>query len=167
MNSRLMPGGQLHVARRTRERAPAHLALAVLLVAVLAVGWGQREAWNGTQAPTAVSAPVPAPTGATIAGSAVPAPPPSFTAATARTRGGLHVFLTTATTDRASAASLFGYYLQAMPAAGWTLLGKGDPAKTGDWTQRWQRGADAALLTLTTRPTDSFTVELCPPDPYC
>jgi hypothetical protein len=62
---------------------------------------------------------------------------------------------------------LFGYYLQAMPAAGWTLLGKGDPAKSGDWTQRWQRGQDAALITLTTRPTDSLTVELCPPDPYC
>jgi hypothetical protein len=84
------------------------------------------------------------------------------------TRGGSHVFVVPAKTmSSGSAASLFGYYLQSMPAAGWTLLAKADPAKAGDWTQRWQQGKDAALLTLNTRPTDSFTVELCPPDPYC
>jgi hypothetical protein len=167
MNSRLMPGEQLHIARRTRERAPAHMALAVLLVAVLAVGWAQREPWNGTQPPPGAIADAAAPTGSFISGSAVPVPPQGFTAATARTRGGLHVFLMGSAVDRASAATLFNYYLQAMPGAGWTLLGKGDPSKTGAWTQRWQRGQGAALLTLTTRPTDTFTVELCPPDPYC
>jgi hypothetical protein len=167
MDSRLIPREHLRVAGRTRERAPAHVALAVLVVSVGVLAWLQRGSWSDAPAPAGQPTATML-TAATIAGSNVPAPPSSYRAAMVRARGGSHVFVVRGKTmSPGSAASLFGYYLKSMPTAGWTLLAKGDPAKAGDWSQRWQQGQDAALLTLNTRPTDSFTVELCPPDPYC
>ena len=168
MDPRLIAGKHLQVATPSRERGVAVVALALLLVAVAAVGMAQRGTDPGfttaqAAAPVAVASPVAG--SATIPGTAVPAPAdPTITIA--RTHGGTHVFLTGALTPESSTA-LFTEYLMSMPAQGWTLLGKGDPTRAGDWTQRWQAGTDAALLTMTTRPRDTFTVQMCPPDPYC
>jgi len=168
MDPRLIAGKHLQVATPSRERGVAVVALALLLVAVAAVGLAQRGTDPGftlarAAAPVVVASPVAG--SITISGTAVPAPAdPDVT--TGRTHGGTHVFLTGPITPEASTA-LFTEYLTSMPAQGWTLLGKGDPTRAGDWTQRWQAGADAALLTMTTRPRDTFTVQLCPPDPYC
>jgi hypothetical protein len=165
MNPRLMDDKRLHVATRRRHLGAPHVALGTLLAALLLLGAAQR----GTD-PT-VSAQAPAPAASPQAGltvirnTAVPAPPPTFATSAARHHGGLYTYPATATTQ-ADAVAAFGYYLEAMPGQGWTLLGKGDPARSG-WTQRWQAGPDAALLTLTTQPRTTFSVQLCPPDPYC
>jgi len=168
MDPRLIAGKHLQVATPSRERGVAFVALALLLVALTAVGIAQRGTDPGfttTQpvAPIVVASPIAGTT--TIPGTAIPAPA-GLVITHSRAHGGMHVFLTGPLTPEASTA-LFSAYLTSMPAQGWTLLGKGDPTRAGDWTQRWQAGTAAALLTMTTRPRDTFTVQLCPPDPYC
>ena len=170
MDPRLIAGKHLQVATPSRERGVAFVALALLLIALTAVGVAQRGTDPGFDAaaaqppaPVVVASPVAGTT--TIPGTAIPAPA-DLVITDSRAHGGTHVFLTAPITPEASTA-LFGAYLTSMPAQGWTLLGKGDPTRAGDWTQRWQAGTGAALLTMTTRPRDTFTVQLCPPDPYC
>lgn len=168
MNPRLIAGKELQVATPSRDRGAAQAALAVLLVGVAAVGLAQRGtdpglAESGTQ-PVVVASPA---AGATmIVGTAVPAPPTTFATASARTRRGTFLYEAPGATA-ADMVGLFGLYLQAMPAQGWTLLAKGDPTTTGAWTQRWQAGRDAGLLTMSTRPRRELTLMLCPPNPYC
>ncbi len=169
-----MAGKYLRVATPSRERGAAQLALASLLVALVVLGVAQRGTDLGSAAAPAAGAATAQPTASplagvtTIPGTAVPLPPSSFATTDTRNHGGTHIFLTNdASMSPDDSALLFSYYLQAMPAQGWELLGKGDPSRTGAWSQRWQAGTDAALLSLSTRPRDTLTVELCPPDPYC
>jgi hypothetical protein len=165
MNPRLMDDKRLHVATRRRHLGAPHVALGTLLVALLLVGAAQRG--QDPPSPASASAPAASPqAGVTVIGdTAIPAPPPALAATTPRHRRGLYTYLAAETTP-AEAVAAFGYYLSEMPGQGWSLLGKGDPNRSG-WTQRWQAGSDAALLTLTTQPRTTFSVQLCPPDPYC
>lgn len=170
MNPRLIAGKQLQVATPSRERGVAQATLALLLVAVAVIGFAQRGSDPGIstaqQIPIAIASPAAGST--TIVGTAIPAPPTTFTATATRTHRGTHVFVSSeAGLSPEVSTALFSYYLQSMPAQGWTLLGKGDPTRAGDWTQSWQAGTDTALLTVTTRPRHQLTVQLCPPDPYC
>lgn len=165
MNPRLMDEKRLHVATRRRQLGAPHVALGTLVAALLLLGAAQREPGPTSTGPASASAPSPQ-VGVTVIGdTSIPAPPSALTATTPRHRRGLYTF-PAAETTQAEAVTAFGYYLSEMPGQGWTLLGKGDPNRSG-WTQRWQAGPDAALLTLTTQPRTTFSVQLCPPDPYC
>ena len=167
MNPRLISHERLQVATPRRDARP-FAAFVALLIAIAAAGFVQRGTDPSIGTPRAIVQPPPASPAVgttTIHGTAVPAPPVSIVTASAVRQGGLRSYATTL--SNAEDDALFAYYLQTMPAQGWTLLGKGDPTRTGAWSQRWQAGPDAALLTVTTQPRDTFSVELCPPDPYC
>lgn len=168
MDPRLVTGKDLRVVTPRRDRGAAPAALAVLFVAVAVTGVAQTRIGAGSG--SSVAAPVdPSPVaGVTqITGTEVPAPPTETGLAPLRTSRGLHVFAPQTPLARPDVLSLFGFYLDTMPAQGWTLVGKGDPRGAGDWVQRWQAGDAAALLTFTTAPRNRLEVELCPPDPYC
>jgi hypothetical protein len=162
-----MDDKRLHVATRRTHLGAPHVALGTLLGALLLLGAAQR----GMEPPTQVLGPAPAPAASPQAGltvirdTAVPAPPPTLATTAPVHRGGLFTYPAAGATQ-ADSLALFSYYIDAMPGQGWTLLGKGDPTRTG-WTQRWQAGTDAALLTMATHPRTTFSVQLCPPDPYC
>lgn len=169
MNPRLIDDKRLHVVTRRRHLGAPHVALGTLLGALLLLGAAQRGMGPTTSAMGLAAAPAPAASpqaGVTvIRNTAVPAPPPTLATTAPRHERGLYTYPAAAATQ-ADSMALFGYYLDAMTGQGWTLLGKGDPTRSG-WTQRWQAGTDAALLTMTTHPRTTFSVQLCPPDPYC
>lgn len=169
MNPRLMDEKHLRVATRRSDRGAAQVALASLFAALLLLGVAQRGTYPSAFGADAAAAPSPAASPmagvTTIRNTAVPAPPPPLGARPPHHQGGLYTYAGAAQST-ADATALFGFYLDAMPGQGWTLLGKGDPTRSG-WSQRWQAGTDAALLTMATHPRTTFTVQLCPPDPYC
>lgn len=169
MDPRLVTSKDLRVRTPRRDRGAAPAALAVLLVAVALTGVAQARLGTDTDVAAPVGPAIASPLAGVIqiAGTDVPAPPADGNMALLRTSRGLHVFAPGSPLARPEVLSLFGFYLDAMPAQGWILVGKGDPRGAGDWVQRWQAGDAAALLTFTTAPRNRLEVELCPPDPYC
>ena len=167
MNPRLMDDKRLHVAHRRGSLGAPHVALVTLLAALVLLGAAQRGVAPTRSALAIAPPPAASPqAGLTvIRGTAIPAPPPTLATNSPHRYRGRYTYPAAATTQTGSVAA-FGYYLETMPGQGWTLLAKGDPNRSG-WTQRWQAGSNAALLTLTTRPRTTFSVQLCPPDPYC
>ncbi len=157
----------LRAARRRADRGAAPVALGSLLAALVLLGALQRGMEPTTIGVGMAPAPAASPQAGTtvIRDTAVPAPPTTLATDPPRHQGGLYTYTGSGQTE-ADSMALFGFYLDAMPGQGWTLLGKGDPTRNG-WTQRWQAGTDAALLTMATRPRTTFTVQLCPPGPYC
>lgn len=152
-----------------RDRGIASVAGAALMAAVAVFGVLQArdQPPAGAQGPSSLAA---APNATYLSGSLVPAPATSFGFRTpVAHRGAIILRLAGGASPLtlASSQTLFASYLSSMSAQGWTLLGKGDPSRTGEWTLRWQFKQQAALLTLTMRPTARLEVDLCPPKPYC
>jgi hypothetical protein len=154
--SRLRPEG----SKPDRGRAPFAAAALILAVAVAGV------------ASASMKGPVPvAPqlravaTASYLPGTQVPSPPPWLLPAKTRLAGRF-VFRSgaRATSDPVGA---FDYYLTSMQQSGWTLSGKADPSRKGDWILRWTFGTQSVLLTFATTPTERLTIDDCPPEPYC
>jgi len=168
MDPRLVTSKDLRVVTPRRDRGAAPAALALLLAVVALTGAAQARIGDGDATLQAGAVRPSAAAGVTqIPGTQVPMPQAEAGLAALRAKGGLHIFAPQSVLSRADALSLFGFYLDAMPAQGWMLAGKGDPRGAGDWVQRWEAGNAAALLTYTSSPRNRLEIELCPPDPYC
>ena len=165
MDPLLLGHARLPRPQSRRSFRASHGAFAGLLAAVLvlAVVWAHSpevpgHSRVGTLAPVAGLM--------YLSGTAIPAPPSTYTLRMSRScRGGFR-FRSREPMDLVTSQELFSFYLTAMSAEGWTLLGKGDPSPRG-WTLSWRHGGDTTLLALITKPAVRFAVDRCPPEPYC
>ena len=165
MDPLLLGHARLRRSQSRRSLRASHGAFAGLLAAilVLAVVWAHSPEVPG---------PSPVGTLATVAGltylpgTAIPAPPSTYTLRMSRSGRGGFRFRSREPMDLVTSQELFSFYLTAMSAEGWTLLGKGDPSPRG-WTLSWRHGGDTTLLALITKPAVRFAVDRCPPEPYC
>ena len=164
MDPRLIGRKDLQVAASRHDRGSAPLAVVALLAALVGTG--------GLAVRQRAPAPVPQVLARSasvnyIDGTLVPLPPPSLGLTATSAKGPAIVFRPSRPLTAAQSSDLFSYYIDTMQGQGWTLLGKGDPSPTGEWTLRWQFQGQATLISMFTSPRDKLAVDLCPPEPYC
>lgn len=156
---RRRPLGTLKTARP--GRGAAALAVLVGIAGVLAVaGAVPSGAGRVSDATASTSPPV-----AIAAMPGVPVPLPTLGLSEARSTDGRATFRADALAP-SDAEALYAYYLSQMPALGWTLVSKGDPDAYG-WTSLWRLEERTVLLALVRLPSVRFTIDSCPPEPYC
>jgi hypothetical protein len=104
-----------------------------------------------------------------IKGTQVPAPPRAYGMKQDLARPGKDAFMPgPVALSPENSKRLFDFYLSSMISGGWTLQTKSDPGiNGGQWSLRWQKKNQIAVLNLFTLPKTSLTVDLCPPQPYC
>lgn len=152
---------------RSRGGGIAPIALAGLLALVAGAGVLQSHVRAPVVQPAAFR---PVAAVSYLAGTHVAAPPVSMGFHAPALRHGAYSFRLakgSATLTPTQSQQLFGYFLDVMARAGWTLQAKGDPMPTGEWTLNWTLNAQTSLITMTTSPKDLLEINLCPPNPYC
>ena len=165
MNPGLVSRRRLRIRVWAPDRGRAPVAIGALVVAIGAAGLVSAA----TRTPVPPQPALRTVSSVTyIAGTQIPAPPTTFGLVPGVVHGGHHVFRPGRSPFTAAGArALFDYYLSTMARGGWTLAGKADPSRLGEWTLKWDFQQRSALLTLYMTPTPRLTVDACPPVPYC